>query len=213
MGTHLKQRGKVFYFRRAVPFELQSFFRCTELWKSTGSSRKSEARLLSRLMAADFDRIVFLVKGGILNKKENRDALQEICDDFRREHRLDKPGVSSEDQEYIDDLTHRHLLDRLGQIDTTRSRGIPQVHCAFFGANEDAPRLTFVSWLETNKILWWCSAQVTSWFSTARKRLATSRVSCLRQKSPLTSLTAQTRYWMNSTTIEYHAIHRWSTTI
>ena len=139
MGTHLKQRGKVFYFRRAVPFELQSFFRCTELWKSTGSSRKSEARLLSRLMAADFDRIVFLVKGGILNKKENRDALQEICDDFRREHRLDKPGVSSEDQEYIDDLTHRHLLDRLGQIDTTRSRGIPQVHCAFFGANEDAP--------------------------------------------------------------------------
>jgi integrase len=127
MAEYLMQRAGGFHFRRAVPFELQPFFRCTEIWKSLGTRRKYEARIIANRMAADFDRILFLVRAGILSKEKNRDALLSMCKEFRLQHDLNQKEVSMEDLKYIEDLAHRHLLYRLSSIDTSRSLGVSQV--------------------------------------------------------------------------------------
>ena len=136
MGKYLMQRGGVYTYRRVVASALQPFFRCTEIWKSLGTRRKYEASIIANRMAADFDRILFLVKGGILSKENNRDTLQRICKEYQLQHGLNYVEVSVEDLEYIEDLAHKYLLHRLSSIDTSHLSSVSQVQSMLSGFDE-----------------------------------------------------------------------------
>jgi hypothetical protein len=130
------QRGGVYTYRRVVVSALQPFFRCTEIWKSLGTDKR-RACIAARRMAADFDRIAQLAKGGTLSTKDNKDVFRKLAQDYRREHDLDQWEVTDVDQRYIDDLVRRYAQERLDWLDTARARGYSSTDILF--ADPDKP--------------------------------------------------------------------------
>ena len=54
-GSHLKLRGKVYYYRRAVPIEHRAYFGCTEVGLSLDTSDLGEAKRLEKQHDVEFE--------------------------------------------------------------------------------------------------------------------------------------------------------------
>src|SRR5580692_4748323 len=54
-GAHLKLRGTVYYYRRAVPVEHRAYFGCTEVGFSLHTSDLGEAKRLEKAHDVEFE--------------------------------------------------------------------------------------------------------------------------------------------------------------
>lgn len=92
-GTHLIQRGEIWYYRRVVPKDVHAAFGCTEVVKSLDTTSKVEADRLEKHQDVEFERR--LRRSREEANPETRRALiaSEIIEANPRSHAMAQWGV------------------------------------------------------------------------------------------------------------------------
>jgi integrase len=124
-GSHLRQRGEVWYYRRAVPKDARKAFGCWEIIKSLDTTSETEAKRLEKQHDVDFERRLQRARDEA--NPETRQA--RIASDIIATHPLNYPmaqwGMAylpAKDREAVREMitphyealdAHRHEIARL----------------------------------------------------------------------------------------------------
>ncbi len=118
-STHLIQRGGIYWYRRAVPFDLRHFIPKTQIWKTTGCRTRTDALVLSRRWSAAFDKLIYRLRSGLLLNTEAQRAVQEFLHTFidcnERKRRENKPDAGMTDEQ-LAKIYERRMAGREGAL-------------------------------------------------------------------------------------------------
>jgi hypothetical protein len=82
-GTHLRLRGRVWWYRRDVPKDVRKLLECTAVWKSLETSDENEAKRLEKVEDVKFERRLRWARDSADPEKRRSRAVANFIDQVR----------------------------------------------------------------------------------------------------------------------------------
>ena len=132
MPRYLIKRGEIFYFRRALPFDVQSYFSRREIWKSLRTNNKKFAAAKATQYSAALDTLLIRIRSNTMLPIEFERFTSEFLDrlldnDELRKRTLSTPKTLNDMQERLQNNinTHKSSKGRKDFLEFTLALGVP----------------------------------------------------------------------------------------
>ena len=101
MASYLVQRDGIYYFRRAVPFELLPYFPVKQIWTSLRTRNKRLAKTSVLRLAGSFEALTLRIRSGVMTKDEIRAAVRQyLQSELNTMERIQNNPLSPQDAGY-----------------------------------------------------------------------------------------------------------------